>query len=153
MTVASAYDVETSLRRELTDVETQVVPEILARAEARLLLRDRSIVSRARADAVLRIAVAEVEAEAAARVLRSPADAIYKSEVEGEYQYHLNLAVASPLLDITDAEYARLAGTEWGSSRPSTDGYLTDRVHVLPPDLRLQFAWPGMAYPSSTVGG
>ena len=50
----------------------------------------------------LRIAVAEVEAEAAARVLRSPADAIYKSEVEGEYQYHLNLAVASPLLDITE---------------------------------------------------
>lgn len=151
MSTATLDDVALSLRRELAKVERDYVPRLLDRVEAIILARLPEAAKRAGQDEAYRLLLATVEADAVARVLRSPNNGVYKTETEGNYTYHLNLQVASGLLGVLDDEWERLGATVGVSVvMPGTDLYLQSRPRRLArPDLSFQCDWPGEGYPSS----
>lgn len=102
MAIGKPADVETSLMRDLTETESQYVDELLERAERLLRARIPDLDQRAEEDQEFALLVADIEAEAVARVLRAPDNGIMRQEGEGNYSYSLNLQVASGLLDILD---------------------------------------------------
>lgn len=144
MAVATAQDVETSLMRSLHESEAQYVEKLLNRAENLIKVRIPAVEELAGVDSGFMALVAQVEAEAVARVFRAENSGIYTSESEDGYSYRLNLKVASGLLDILPEEWARLMGTGgFRSVAPQSDGYARARLHGQRPDLIFQFGWPG----------
>jgi len=141
MTIATPEDIATSLLRGLTESEADLTVPLLERVEARITARIPDLADRI-TDVTFKKLVAEIEAEAVARVLRAPDGGLYTSETEGEYSYQLNSVLASGALDITDTEWGRLL-SPWGSVAPETDGYLATRGYWhVPPDRRFQYSWP-----------
>lgn len=157
MSVASVADVEVSLRRTLVDGEQKWVNALLDRAEALIVMRVPDLLDRVSQDPAFATAVAAVEGESVARVLRSPNNGIYRSETQGNYTYQLNMQVASGLLDILPAEWERLGVSAGGvgTVMPETDGYVRSRYGSrLDPADEFQLGWPGRGYPSRTwLGG
>lgn len=144
--------------RDLSETESRYAGALLERAELLLSARAPELVTAVRSDDChpLAQAVAMVEADAVARVLRSPG--IYSRESEGEYSYSVNMAVASGLLVITDDEWSLLgmspAAAAFGSFNPTTDYAATHRGRwggAQRPDLQFQYGWPGEGYPSVIV--
>lgn len=128
MPLATATDVETSMRRELTEAEAPYVPALLARAETLLLTRIPRLEALAAASPTYSALAIAVEAEAVARVLRAENSGTYLTETEDGYSYRLNLKVASGLLDILPEEWARLLGTGgFRSVAPRMGGYAIAR--------------------------
>lgn len=118
MSIATIKDVAVSLRRALTAEELAYAPDLLNRAER--ILRSRVRVPMARTDPTRGYSpyeqlIADIEAEAVARVLRLPADTIHRSETSGDYSYTVNSAYASGQLTILDHEWARLGVGAWGT--------------------------------------
>lgn len=143
MAIATQADVETSLMRSLTETEEQYVDALLDRAERLLRARIPDLLERAATDENFRLVVADIEAEAVARVLRAPDNGIMRQETEGNYTYSLNLQVASGLLDILAGDWAKLGIGQVRSVPVETDGYLAGRGARVPPHLRFQFGWGG----------
>ncbi|MDK7143386.1 Gp19/Gp15/Gp42 family protein [Gleimia europaea] len=145
MAVASVEDIQVSLLRDLTPAETKYAPQLLDRVENMIVARVSDAVARSGADESFRATLVAVEAEAVARVLRSPNSGIYQSETEGNYSYRINWQVASGLLDVLDREWERLGvGGGLQVLAPATDAYLETRGRGLfPPPYRFQYAWPG----------
>jgi hypothetical protein len=142
MAIATPLDVQTSLMRTLTASESQYVEDLLARAEALLLVRIPTLAQRADTEPNFKAIVVMVEAEAVARVFRNPS--AYRQESEGNYSYALNFEVASGLLDILGKEWERLGATvAFGSIGPATDGYLATRNKGIFPELLFQEGWGG----------
>lgn len=135
MAIATTKDLETSLLRSLTPVEEKHADQLLERAERLLLARIPNLYDRTHRDDTGRYheLVADVEAEAVARVLRAPGAGVFTRESTGEHSFGLNLRVASGLLDILDAEWEKLGVTPYGTVQPVTDGYLRTRYRVPPP--------------------
>lgn len=150
MSIATHEDVKTSLLRDLDEVESRFVGDMLDRAERIIQARAPDIIAQAYADPSFYLAatIADVEAEAVARVFRAPKDGagadrgIYTRESLGDYSYNVNMLVASGLLDILDAEWTKLGVSSYGSVMPETDGYARSRFGV-PPEWRFQFGWGG----------
>lgn len=140
MTYAKQSDVEVSMMRELTEAEAQYVEPLLERAERLISVRVPDLADRVAANPKLSLVVADIEAEAVARVLRAPEGGIMRQEGEGNYSYSLNLQVASGLLDILDGEWERLGVSRLRSVMPETDGYARSRYGR--PDLNFQYGWP-----------
>ncbi|UEJ82646.1 phage Gp19/Gp15/Gp42 family protein [Brachybacterium halotolerans subsp. kimchii] len=151
MAIGKPADVETSLMRDLTETESQYVDELLERAERLLRARIPDLDQRAEEDQEFALLVADIEAEAVARVLRAPDNGIMRQEGEGNYSYSLNLQVASGLLDILDDDWAKLGIGQIRSVAVETDGYLTSRRQV-PPQWRFQFGWGGGDQLSTPLG-
>lgn len=146
MAVGLAEDVETSLMRPLNPQESEYVGRLLARAETLLRVRIPDVAERACDDYQFRELVAQIEAEAVARVFRAgeSGSGIYSSESEDGYSYRLNFKVASGLLDILPEEWGRLFGSGgFKSVAPETDGYVLGRKSFVPPHLHFQFGWGG----------
>lgn len=156
MPIAVQSDVEASMMRELTPGEAKYVLTLLERVESRLLSRIPDLAERAEGDIVFRGNVVAVEAEAVARVFRSPDGGRLKSETEGNYSYQLNMMVASGLLDVLDREW-ELLGVGVGAvevAAPITDKYLeTRRNRGCPPDRQFQYCWPAQDSMSTPWGG
>lgn len=142
MAIGKPVDVETSLMRELTATEMEYVDALLDRAERLLLARIPDLLQRAGEDETFSKLVADIEAEAVARVLRAPDNGIMRQEGEGNYSYSLNLQVASGLLDILDGDWAKLGIGRVRSVAVETDGYLAAR-HRIPPQWWFQYGWGG----------
>lgn len=125
MTLANQQDVEQALTRELEAEETPWVQAMLTYIEALITTRLPDALTRAAANPAWRTIVIHVEAEATARVLRAPGGGLYSYETEGTYTYSINKAVASGILEVTDAEWKALtAGTnKWTALDPVMDGY------------------------------
>lgn len=149
MTYGTKADVEVSMMRELTEAEAQYVDKLLERAERLIGVRVPDLEARVQADPKLALTVADIEAEAVARVLRAPEGGIMRQEGEGNYSYSLNLQVASGLLDILDGEWERLGVSRLRSVMPETDGYA--RARHGRPDLNFQYGWPARNYLSEEV--
>ena len=146
MAVATRKDVETSLMRDLDANEEKYVLDLLDRAERLIQSRIPDLHTRIESDPCggFQNTVADVEAEAVARVFRAPDSGVYSSETEGNYSYSVNMQVASGLLDILDAEWSRLGLGNWGRIRPQTDGYIQTRgmhSYQLNP-YQFQYGWP-----------
>lgn len=150
MAIGKPADVETSLMRGLTEIESQYVDELLERAERLLRARIPDLDKRAE-DEEFALLVADIEAEAVARVLRAPDNGIMRQEGEGNYSYSLNLQVASGLLDILDGDWAKLGIGQIRSVAVETDGYLASRQQV-PPQWSFQFGWGGGDQLSTPLG-
>lgn len=142
MAIAKPTDVETAMLRELTEAESQYVGDLLDRAERLLLPRIPDLVARAEENATFSALVADIEAEAVARVFRAPGNGIIRQEAEGNYSYSINLRVASGLLEILGPEWERLGVSTWSSIAPETDGYAQSRYGSIPPHLWFQYGWP-----------
>lgn len=150
MTYAKQSDVEVSMMRELTEAESQYVGPLLERAERLIGVRVPDLEARVEANPKLSLVVADIEAEAVARVLRAPEGGIMRQEGEGNYSYSLNLQVASGLLDILDGEWERLGVSKLRSVMPETDGYALGRMGMRP-DLNFQYGWPARNLHSEEV--
>ena len=142
MSIAKPSDVETAMLRELTEAESQYVGDLLDRAERLLLPRIPDLVARAEENETFSALVADIEAEAVARVFRAPGNGIIRQEAEGNYSYSINLRVASGLLEILGPEWERLGVSTWSSIAPETDGYAQGRYGSIPPHLWFQYGWP-----------
>lgn len=143
MAIGTREDVETSLMRELTSEEEKYIGALLERAENLIRVRIPNLSDRSAQEPDFSSLVAQVEAEAVARVLRAENSGIYKSESEDGYSYQLNMMVASGLLDILPAEWERLTGS--GGLKmvaPATDGYAARRLGGVRPDLAFQYVFP-----------
>lgn len=146
MAVATPHDVETSLMRTLDENEEKYVLDLLDRAERLIQSRIPDFNSRIESSQCngFQNVVADIEAEAVARVFRAPDSGVFSSETEGNYSYSVNMQVASGLLDILDAEWRRLGVGGWGMLHPETDAYLKYRGrygHGLNP-YQFQYGWP-----------
>ena len=151
LTIASAEDVKSALRRDFRGDEESHVSSLLAKAENLIRVRYRRL-DELTLDEVVFDLVRNIEAEAVARVLRADDGGIYKSETEDGYSYQLNYMVASGLLDILEKDWQNLArATGTGRFRtvaPATDGYAAARYRSwgpsisLPPDRQFQYGWP-----------
>lgn len=142
MAIANRVDVETAMLRELTEAESQYVVDLLDRAERLLLPRIPDLVTRAGENATFSALVADIEAEAVARVFRAPGNGVIRQEAEGNYSYSINLRVASGLLEILAPEWERLGVSTWSSIAPETDGYARGRYDGIQPHLWFQYGWP-----------
>ena len=142
MSIAKPSDVETAMLRELTEAESQYVGDLLDRAERLLLPRIPDLVARAEENETFSALVADIEAEAVARVFRAPGNGVIRQEAEGNYSYSINLRVASGLLEILGPEWERLGVSTWSSIAPETDGYAQGRYGSIPPHLWFQYGWP-----------
>nr|DAN46186.1 MAG TPA: hypothetical protein [Caudoviricetes sp.] len=151
LTIASAEDVKSALRRDFRGDEESHVSSLLSRAENLIRVRYKNL-DELVLDEVVFDLVRNIEAEAVARVLRADDGGIYKSETEDGYSYQLNYMVASGLLDILEKDWKNLAQAT-GSGRyrtvaPATDGYAAARYRSwgpnisLPPDRQFQYGWP-----------
>ena len=151
LTIASAEDVKSALRRDFRGDEESHVSSLLAKAENLIRVRYRRLDELTLDEGVFDL-VRNIEAEAVARVLRADDGGIYKSETEDGYSYQLNYMVASGLLDILEKDWQNLArATGTGRFRtvaPATDGYAAARYRSwgpsisLPPDRQFQYGWP-----------
>ena len=151
LTIASAEDVKSALRRDFRGDEESHVSSLLAKAENLIRVRYRRL-DELTLDEVVFNLVKNIEAEAVARVLRADDGGIYKSETEDGYSYQLNYMVASGLLDILEKDWqnlARATGTgRYRTVAPATDGYAAARYRgcgpniSLPPDRQFQYGWP-----------
>lgn len=94
---AKPEDVETSLLRPLTAPESTYVDALLARAFRKIT----AAASRAGVTPDPQTVV-DVQADMVARVFRNPE--LLASETDGQYSYQLNTAIASGVLELTDAE-------------------------------------------------
>lgn len=140
--IATPENVESAMQRELTTAEHQYVGDLLLRAERILVARIPDLRARAEEDPTFSALVADIEAEAVARVFRAPGNGIIRQEAEGNYSYSINLRVASGLLEILGPEWERLGVSTWGSIAPETDGYAQGRYGSIPPHLWFQYGWP-----------
>lgn len=151
LTIASAEDVKSALRRDFRGDEESHVSSLLAKAENLIRVRYRRL-DELTLDEVVFDLVRNIEAEAVARVLRADDGGIYRSETEDGYSYQLNYMVASGLLDILEKDWKNLAQAT-GSGRyrtvaPATDGYAAARYRSwepnisLSPDRQFQYGWP-----------
>lgn len=151
LTIASAEDVKSALRRDFRGDEESHVSSLLAKAENLIRVRYKRL-DELVLDGVVFDLVRNIEAEAVARVLRADDGGIYRSETEDGYSYQLNYMVASGLLDILEKDWKNLAQAT-GSGRyrtvaPATDGYAAARYRgwgpniSLPPDRQFQYGWP-----------
>lgn len=151
LTIASAEDVKSALRRDFRGDEESHVSSLLEKAENLIRVRYRRL-DELTLDEVVFDLVRNIEAEAVARVLRADDGGIYRSETEDGYSYQLNYMVASGLLDILEKDWKNLAQAT-GSGRyrtvaPATDGYAAARYRswgpniALPPDRQFQYGWP-----------
>lgn len=143
MAQATREDVEVSLQRSLTEAEAEYVDALLERAERLLTVRIPDLQDRIAANPAFGEVVADIEAEAVARVFRAPDNGVYRQEAEGNYSYSLNLQVASGLLDILAGDWQKLGVAMWGSIAPATDGYLSTRRGGIPPNWHFQYGWGG----------
>lgn len=148
LTIASAEDVKSALRRDFRGDEESHVSSLLAKAENLIRVRYRRL-DELTLDEVVFDLVRNIEAEAVARVLRADDGGIYKSETEDGYSYQLNYMVASGLLDILEKDWKNLAQAT-GSGRyrtlaPATDGYAAARYsgHATAGPWQFQYGWPG----------
>lgn len=151
LTIATADDVKAALRREFRGDEESYIASLLSKAENLIRVRYKSL-DELVLDEVVFDLVRNIEAEAAARVLRADDGGIYKSETEDGYSYQLNYMVASGLLDILEKEWDALARATGGRGvrtvAPVTDGYAAARYRSwgpnisLPPDRQFQYGWP-----------
>lgn len=145
MAVATSQDVQASLLRELNPQENEYVERLLERAETLLRVRISDLDDRVELDSHFSNLVAQIEAEAVARVFRAgeSGSGIYSSESEDGYSYRLNFKVASGFLDILPEEWARIFGSGgFRTVAPQTDGYARTRYPVRP-DLHFQYGWGG----------
>lgn len=151
LTIASAEDVKSALRRDFRGDEESHVSSLLAKAENLIRVRYKRL-DELVLDGVVFDLVRNIEAEAVARVLRADDGGIYRSETEDGYSYQLNYMVASGLLDILEKDWQNLARAT-GSGRfrtvaPAADGYAAARYRgcgpniSLPPDRQFQHGWP-----------
>ena len=151
LTIASAEDVKSALRRDFRGDEESHVSSLLEKAENLIRVRYRRL-DELTLDEIVFDLVRNIEAEAVARVLRADDGGIYKSETEDGYSYQLNYMVASGLLDILEKDWKNLAQAT-GSGRfrtvaPATDGYAAARYRSwgpnisLSPDRQFQYSWP-----------
>lgn len=108
MALATQQDVEVSMLRPLTEIETLYLSDLLERAERLLLARVPDLLERVSDGRVSLGLVADIEAEMLARVFRADGNHFIQ-EAEGNYSYRLNLQVASGLLTVSDAEWDRLS--------------------------------------------
>lgn len=131
MTQATPADVAAALLRDLEEDEAKYVQAALDYVEALIVTRVPDAIARATQDEHYRIILVRVESEAVARLLRAPGGGLYKYETEGTYTYSVNSAVASGLLEITDAEWLILGGVEgpYGTLNFTGDGYLKTRTN------------------------
>lgn len=151
LTIASAEDVKSALRRDFRGDEESHVSSLLAKAENLIRVRYKRLDELVLDEVVFNL-VKNIEAEAVARVLRADDGGIYKSETEDGYSYQLNYMVASGLLDILEKDWKNLAqATGTGRYRtvaPATDCYAAARYRgwgpniSLPPDRQFQYGWP-----------
>lgn len=151
LTIASAEDVKSALRRDFRGDEGSHVSSLLAKAENLIRVRYRRL-DELTLDEIVFDLVRNIEAEAVARVLRADDGGIYKSETEDGYSYQLNYMVASGLLDILEKDWqnlARATGTgRYRTVAPATDGYAAARYRSwgpnisLSPDRQFQYSWP-----------
>lgn len=114
MAVATKHDVQISLQRELSLVEHEYVDELLDRVERKIAGHPQVNIARADADDHYARRLADIEAEAVARVFRAEGS-VFISESEGDYSYRRNLQVASGYLDILDHEWAALGVSDYGT--------------------------------------
>lgn len=123
MAVATTDDLVVALRRPLTDEENEHAYQLLERAERLLLARVPDLLYRVDSGHPCGFGhlVADIESEMVARVLRAPGSGIYTSEGEGEYNYSLNLRVASGLMDVLQSEWDLLGVTPWGTTGTISD--------------------------------
>lgn len=142
MAHATQADVEASLLRSLTAVEITYVDELLDRVERKLLTRIPDLDARLLTDPKFAALVADIEADAVARVFRNPTGMTQESD--GTYSYNVNLMVASGLLDVLTSDWVLL-----GLDQPiqslagAMDGYARAR-YALPPSDQFQNGWPGV---------
>lgn len=131
MTQATPADVAAALLRDLEEDEAKYVQAALDYVEALIVTRILDAIARATQDEHYRIILVRVESEAVARLLRAPGGGLYKYETEGTYTYSVNSAVASGLLEITDAEWLILGGVEgsYGTLGFTGDGYIRTRTN------------------------
>lgn len=113
MTYASIKNIETALTRELTAQETQYAPALLAQAEQLVSDRVPSLDNLCASDADFAATVAQIEAEAAARVYRA------HRVGEGTGSYRMNIDMAAQILYISEDEAARLRRNSGFSARDS----------------------------------
>lgn len=148
LTIASAEDVKSALRRDFRGDEESHVSSLLAKAENLIRVRYKRL-DELTLDEIVFDLVRNIEAEAVARVLRADDGGIYKSETEDGYSYQLNYMVASGLLDILEKDWQNLArATGTGRFRtvaPATDGYAASRYsgRVAAGPWQFQYGWPG----------
>lgn len=147
LTIASAEDVKSALRRDFRGDEESHVSSLLAKAENLIRVRYRRL-DELTLDEVVFNLVKNIEAEAVARVLRADDGGIYKSETEDGYSYQLNYMVASGLLDILEKDWKNLAQAT-GSGRyrtvaPAADGYAAARYsgHATAGPWQFQYGCP-----------
>jgi hypothetical protein len=103
---ATVTDVQDRIARPLDPAEQQLAETLLADAERRIRRRIKDFDQRVCDDPDFRATVVEVEANAVLRVLKNPEG--FRQELEGNYQYILNAAVASGYLGILPSEWAEL---------------------------------------------
>lgn len=113
MTYASIKNIETALTRELTAQETQYAPALLAQAEQLVSDRVPSLDNLCASDADFAATVAQIEAEAAARVYRA------HHVGQGTGSYRMNIETAAQILYISQDEAARLRRNSGFSARDS----------------------------------
>ena len=147
LTIASAEDVKSALRRDFRGDEESHVSSLLAKAENLIRVRYRRLDELTLDEGVFNL-VKNIEAEAVARVLRADDGGIYKSETEDGYSYQLNYMVASGLLDILEKDWKNLAQAT-GSGRyrtvaPAADGYAAARYsgHATAGPWQFQYGCP-----------
>lgn len=127
MTYANTKNIETALTRQLTAQEAQYAPALLAQAEQLISDRVPSLDNLCASDTVFAATVAQIEAEAVARVYRA------HRVGEGSGSYRMNIDVAAQILYISDGESARLRSNSGFSAR---DNFLRLSMAQAPaPDL------------------
>lgn len=124
--LATQGDVEASLLRPLTTIESTYVGQMLERAEQLLIGYVPDLLDKALPGTWLRGQVVRIEADMVARVLRNPEG--MRQESDGVYSYSVDWAVASGRLKPLDDELAVL-GVRVGisSSAGEMDGYARRR--------------------------
>lgn len=144
MSIAQIADVQAALRRALRGDEERYIPALINRAEIIIRARHRNLDVLA-GDPLIFDLIRDIEAEAVARVLRAENNGIYRSETEDGYSYQLNYMVASGLIDILAADWAKIrdaigiGGVH--STAPETDGYAQQKYGLGAgrPDLNFQY--------------
>lgn len=136
---ATRETVEVALRRDLDpESEAKFVDPLLKRVQALLYVRIPDLDERMENEHFAEL-VRGVEADALARVFRSPNNGIYRRENEGDYNYELNMQVASGVLDVQPKEWEKLGvGGRFGVVDTVSDRYATERTTCYP-----QYAFQG----------
>lgn len=112
MTYATADDVVELWAKEPEPEVRALITRRLAQLERKIVRRIPDLHSRVEAGLIDRAELIDVESDVVLRVVRNPEG--YVSEADGAYEYQIGSDAASPALEPTEEEWARIGVTPPG---------------------------------------